>query len=181
MRLIRPLLEQQFPGLNICLGCRDDKIHLLKGCDVLALSRIKVDRIQFAHIRELAFNGQTHPVEDLLRESGITYPVIRTDVVCRTTNFAVLVTKGNYPTKSLEKSQIEQLKGWATNQKYDLGWDCSIDEASLVIGVESVQIFEAAARGIRTVLIPTGVGTLLYQRLFPNHEVWDGACLYKKS
>lgn len=181
LRLIRPLLEQQFPGLNICLGCKDDKVHLLQGCQhVLALSRIKADRNNFAHIRELTFNGRTHPVEDLLLESELTNPIIRAETEPRTTDFAVLVTKGNYPTKSLDTSQIEQLKGWIVNQGYSIDYNCPIDRASLVVGVESVQIFEAAARGVRVILVPTGVGTSLYQKLFPKHEIWDGTRSYKQ-
>jgi acyl CoA:acetate/3-ketoacid CoA transferase alpha subunit len=38
--------------------------------------------------------------------------------------------------------------------------------------VESHELFLAAASGIPTALIPTGLGTDLYRMMFPNNEVF---------
>ena len=46
-----------------------------------------------------------------------------------------------------------------------------ISQAGWVIGVEGAPIFEAASRGIKTSLVPTGMGTNLYSKLFPNGEI----------
>jgi hypothetical protein len=180
LRLIKPSLERRFPGLNICFGCKDDKVAFLKE-SALTISRLKVDRHNFAHIREIKFNGQTHPIEDLLCEAGMKIPVITTEIRPRENDRCVLVAHGNYPTKSLEKIQIEQLKALVQNDGYVIDWDGPVSNASIVVGVESIQLFEAAAMGVRTILVPTGLGTNLYQSLFPKGEIWNGTRLYKRG
>jgi hypothetical protein len=46
-----------------------------------------------------------------------------------------------------------------------------VDQAGWVIGVEAAPLFEAAARGIKTSLVPTGLGATIYQRMFPRGEI----------
>jgi hypothetical protein len=58
-----------------------------------------------------------------------------------------------------------KLDGW------DIEYDGDASDASLVIGVESVGLFEAAGRGVPTELVPTGLGTRLYKLMFPNGRV----------
>lgn len=74
LRLVKPLLEGALPGVEIHLGCKDDKTHLLAGCDPLKISEIKVRRKEYAYIRELKFNGVSHPVRDLLEECNAPVP-----------------------------------------------------------------------------------------------------------
>lgn len=169
LRLIKPLLEKRFPGLNICFGCKDDKKHLLKGCEpILEVSKIKVSKKGFAHIREVRCNNQTHPIEDLLDECGIKNSVIVKKNQPRLTSKCVIITKGNYPTRDLETREIQTLKIVAREDGFDIDVDGDIADASLVMGVESIGLFEAAARGVATQLVPTGLGTRLYKLLFPN-------------
>ena len=172
LRLLKPFLERKFPGLNLCFGCKDDKSHLLHGCEpILKVSEIKVHRHQFAHIRELKFSS-THPVEDLLVESGVTNFALRDSVMPKTTDLCVIVKDGAYPTKPLERDVIKHLKSHISGQGYRPEIGTNIENASWVVGVESVALFEAAARGTRTTLVPTGVGARLYKHLFPKFEVW---------
>jgi hypothetical protein len=72
----------------------------------------------------------------------------------------------------LEKEQLRILKNMAINEGYEIELDSNIKNASLVVGVESVQLFEAAAKGIRTILVPTGVGENLYKTMFPGAETF---------
>jgi hypothetical protein len=172
LRLLKPVLESHFADLNLCFGCKDDKSHLLHGCEpILKVSEIKMKRHNFAHIRELRFNS-THPIEDLLVESGVTNFAIRNSVIPKTTNLCVIVKDGAYPTKPIERDLLKRLKSWVSSQGYHLEVGHDITNASWVVGVESVPLFEAAAKGIRTTLVPTGVGTRLYKHMFPKFEVW---------
>ena len=97
LKLLKPVLEQHFPGLNICLGCKDDKAHLLRDSGhVLLLSQIKMERRSYGYIREICFNSQTHPVEDLLVESGIKELNLDFPRKARTNNLCVIITEGAY-------------------------------------------------------------------------------------
>lgn len=172
LRLLKPTLEKHFPGLNLCFGCKDDKTHLLRGCEpILKVSEIKVKRHNFAHIREIRMKDN-HPIEDLLVESGITNFVIRESVLPKSTDLCVIIKDGAYPTKPIERNDLERLKAWVTHQGYRVEVGKDTTDASWIVGVESVALFEAAAKGIRTTLVPTGVGTRLYKLMFSKSEVW---------
>ena len=172
LKLLKPVLEQHFPGLNICLGCKDDKAHLLRDSGhVLLLSQIKMERRSYGYIREICFNSQTHPVEDLLVESGIKELNLDFPRKARTNNLCVIITEGAYPTKPLNPPETERLEQMAINQGFEVRFNVDVFGASLVMGVESVGLFEAAANGVATKLMPTGLGTRLYKLFFSNGEV----------
>ena len=46
-----------------------------------------------------------------------------------------------------------------------------ITGAGVVVGVESPGLFLAAAKGLETHLVPTGVGTRLYKKLCPQGNI----------
>jgi hypothetical protein len=172
LKILKKPIERHFPGLRLSFGCRDDKAHLLGvDSDVMKISEIKVRRNDFAHIRELMFNGATHPVEDLIKENGIADCVVNAEIKEPLTKKCVIITKGNYPTKGLERMQVDQLKKLAMESGFYVELDSDINNAGLVMGVESVWLFEAASRGIRTKLVPTGIGLRLYKMMFPHSEV----------
>jgi hypothetical protein len=172
LRLLKPVVEAHFPGLKLHFGCRDDRAHILEGCEgVLKISELKVRRYDFAHIKEVRFNGTTHPVEDFLKECGITQFVVRWDVEESHTAKCVIITHAEYPTKSLERHQVDSLKRLAKEQGFEPQVDVDTTGAGLVMGVESYGLFDAAAKGIRTRLLPTGLGTRLYKGMFPKGEV----------
>jgi hypothetical protein len=171
MRQIRPLLERRFPGLSIHLCGKDDFVHLLGRDRVVKLSEIKIRKKDFAHICELSYAAR-HPVEQLLEDSGITdWTVCRE--VAETTSLAVIVTKGFHPTKSLEQRTIDHLARIAGSSGYDVQIGGDASTAGWVLGVESVDVFEAAGAGRKTTLVPTGAGIQLYKRMFPLGEIFQ--------
>lgn len=172
MRLLRPVFESNFPGLNIYFGCKDDKSHFLGNQkDILKVSDLKMRKREFAHVKELRYNGETHPLEDLLVQSGVTTFVVETSRPDVVTAKMTILTSGNYPTVPLVKSQIERLSQMGRKSGFYVEVDSDWSDSGWVVGVESVGLFEAAAKGIRTGLVPTGVGTRLYHHMFPNGEV----------
>lgn len=173
LRLLKPVFEQHFPGLTICLGCKDDKTHLLRDSGhLLTISKIKVERRSYAYIREVRFNGRTHPIEDLLVEAQIKTVGLSIPQQSRVNNRCVIITHGAYPTKPLTTQEIQNLKGSVSDQGYEFEIDTDPSGASLVMGVESVGLFEAAAQGITTKLTTTGFGTRLYRCMFPKGEMF---------
>lgn len=173
LRLLKPMLEREFPELTICIGCKDDRAHLLGDCkDVLKLTELKIRKNDFAYISELKCNGSTHPIEDFLIGAKIQNFSIETPIT-DTTMKCVICTRAVFPTKPLEKHKIDHLKRIARARGMPYELDTDIEGAGLVMGVESVGLCEAAARGIETVLVPSGVGLRLYKNLFPNLEIID--------
>lgn len=173
LKLLKDVMKTNFQGLNIYFGCRDEKVHLLCDCSVLKITQIKARKADFAHIKELKADGQSHPVEDLLLGSGVTNMFI-TDKQESETTKCIIVTKGVFPTGNLGENQIKSLETMAKDQGYCVSIDeKNVEGAGWVIGVESPQLFEAAGRGVRTTLVPTGVGTRLYKNMFPNGEVYE--------
>lgn len=171
-KIICPLLEKAMPGLKLTFGCKDDKIDLVSDCDsIMKLSEIKVRRDDFGHLKEMRYNGKTHPVEDLIKECGVRQLAVSTQPRVAHTTKCVIVTKGNYPTIQLNQKQVMILKRIASEKGYNPEIDTSVKDAGLVMGVESVDLFQAAHQGIQTKLAPTGIGTWLYSNLFPSGEV----------
>ena len=163
-----PTLKTHFPELNIYIGCKDDKTHLLKEyTNVLKLTEIKIRRNDFAYVTEIKFNGKTHPIEDFLINAKITNFGISTIEKPKTIK-NVIITKGTHPTVPLDIQKIDKLKRLASGT---CEIDGNITGAGFVAGVESVELCEAAANGIETILVPTGMGVRLYKTLFPKIKV----------
>lgn len=165
LRLLAPIIQKHFPKIKLWFGCRDDKTHLLHDLNVMKVSEIKVKRLEMGHIKELKFNGKTHPIEDFLSESEIREYKIQTPSAEPTTK-CVLITHGNYPTKPLSQNETQNLRNQFQKRGYDVEVDTDISNSGLVVGVESVALFEAASRGIEVKLIPTGIGAQLAKTMF---------------
>lgn len=171
LRLIKPFLENTLAGLKISFCCKDDKLPLLHGCRAIPISQIKVRKQDFGHLYEIKYNGRTHPIEDLLADTGIQNLQLDVRPRARQTNQCLIVTTGNHPTNPLSPEHVKMLKAVAAQNGYEVVIDQEASCPSLVMGVESVQLFEAAAQGIETRLVATGVGTRLYRCLFPKAEI----------
>lgn len=171
LEFIKPLIEKTLSGLEVHIGCKDNKIDIIKNCNsVMKLSEIKVRRDDFGHLKEIRYNGLTHPIEDLLKECGIDKTNIDLPQNVITTK-CVIISKGNYPTKDLEQRRIKILEKIAIDRGYSPEIDTDATNSGLVMGVESVGLFRAAVSGIETKLVPTGIGACLYKKLFASGEI----------
>jgi len=132
------------------------------------MSELRSTKLTFAHVYEFITGNQVHPIEELLNDCEIEDCAIDVPEV-EPTKKCVISPLGSYPTKNLTKPQITNLTRTAINQKYQIGE--GLEDAGWVVGVENEELFEAAAKGIRTTLVKTGTGTNLYQKMFPQGEV----------
>ena len=173
LRLLLPSFAAAFPGLNIFLCAKDHCLHHLRDCGyVLPLSRLKEYKPILAHVKELRSDGQEHPVAAFVAECGLTDVAV--SVTAETARAAVcgIYPKSSFPTKDMTKEQIDAVARVARAAGYaaaieppnwqDLGW---------VIGTENVPVFEAAAAGIKTSLVETGLGGELFKKLFPSQKL----------
>jgi hypothetical protein len=173
LRQLRPLMERALPGLNIHLGTSDANIRYLGDDRILKLSELKIRKPEFAHIKELRFNGVDHPVEAFVKECGFNDLTVCTKAE-ESTALCVIVPRGSHPTKPLTERQVELLIKRGKFEGYDIQLGGDSSNAGWVMGVESVDIYEAAARGAKTLLVPTGLGTNLYKKMYPFAEILPG-------
>lgn len=173
LRVLRPFIEREFPGIRIHLCCRDDHMYVLSGQDnVLPYSELHSRRSGFAYVRELLAANGCHPVESLVDESAI--PIGRASQQPRPTRGSCLVVPhGMHPTRSLSGAQTRSLIEMARSRGFTPSTEIGWREADWVVGVESEQLFEAAAAGKATTLVNTGFGKNLYSRVFPDGQIID--------
>lgn len=172
--LLRPILELNFPNINIYIGCRDESFHILTDDPkIINFSELKVNKKQFAHINEILFDGINHPVEKFLMNSGIDKYQVSVSCQPDYTGRCVILTKSFHPTKDLTISQIERAKIIAASRGFSIDLNGKAQGAAMAIGVEHPELFKAAALGIETMLVPTGIGTRLYKKMFPEANILD--------
>jgi len=111
-----------------------------------------------------------HPVLELVEESNLTLEHLKPPKIEKLNLKCAICPKGNAPTQSIDGSKVEKLKKMVTLQGYTAVLD-DAENAGWVIGVENEQLFNAATKGVRTTLIPTGLGTDLYKKMFPSAEI----------
>ena len=173
LRLLIPSLEKEFPDVQIHLAARDEFLYLFKSHKhVIPYSQVKNKKREFGYVRELV-TGSRHPVWQLLKESDIK-PSIEIPNIENSNRLCIITTKAVQPTKSMSDSQISQYTAEATYGGYQVWLNPNagaLESAGWVIGVENEMLFEAAGMGIKTSLVPNGIGTNLYKLMFPMGEV----------
>lgn len=174
LRLLKPVLQRWFPQLNICLCSKDDCFqHIMAVENSIKFSQLREQKSSFAHVKEITFNGKIHPILEFLEESGVKDYAISTQTNSEHSNLCAIISKGNYPTKNLLQTQIQELHRMATGKGFEVQVDGNWEQAGMVMGVESVGLFEAAALGIQTMLVPTGCGEQLFKNMFKDSVVLD--------
>ncbi len=169
--LLRPIIESHFPGLEIHFCFRQEAMYLVKDEPrIFSKEKFRDRKGQFGYVREINCNSQQHPVDQLMMESKIPYQNVwrtpRND-----TGRCLIARNGSFPTGSLNETQVEQLRTYARRNDYepeekgtDVDW---------VLGVESEEMMLAASKGARISLVPTGLGTHLVRKLFPQTEILE--------
>jgi hypothetical protein len=189
LKLLRPAIEQQLSGIKLYLCCRDSLYYLLDDSpNTLPESELYHFKNRFAYIRELTIK-QKHPVLEFMEESELTIPQLGIGVFKK--GLALICPEGLLPTKSLTAAQVNKLKDLVVKEGYSplvIGSDIHavlplslrpkgkeklsyLQEASYVVGVENEYLFLAGSLGKDTGLVPTGLGTELYKKMFPQNKV----------
>lgn len=172
LRLLRPIMEHNFPGLQIYIACKEEAKYLLQDEPrVVSRDELKSNPHEFAYIRELTCNMQDHPVEEFMKESGLRCGPVplpwRNEPGC-----CVIYPNGVLPTRSLDQEWLQKITDRVKAEKYEFRINGPMDDAEWVIGVENEQLFLAAATGRKVTLISTGLGENIFKSMFPNGDIW---------
>ena len=170
LKLLRPFMEQTFPGVKVFIACRDDCLYLLQNEPrIITKTQLKDSKNMFGYIRELLCDMQSHPVEEFMKESDIPCGPICKPL--KNNGNVVVLTNGIIPVKPLNGNQIKEIIEYVRSQGKEPILNGDINDASWVLGVECENLYLAAAAGKRVTLIPTGFGENLFKNMFPESEI----------
>lgn len=171
LKLLRPIMEAQLPGIKVYIACKSEAIYLLSGEErILTREDLQSKKNEFAYVRELSCDMQSHPIEEFMKESNLACgPIKITTPIIATT--CVLLTNAILPTKTLSGKQIQAAIDYIKQKGCEPQINGSIENADWVVGVENEDLFQAAAMGKKVTLIPTGLGENLFHAMFPKAEL----------
>ncbi|MCK9459697.1 MAG: hypothetical protein M0R80_08665 [Proteobacteria bacterium] len=167
---LRSAIEKELPGLELYISCSDDcRCFIPDNTKIIFASEIGDRKKEVAYLRELRCDLETHPVWQWIQESKLTLKFLEPPQTKNITKkICAICTKANLPTKSMP--DVDKLIKWVISKGFSVSENVS--EADWVVGTENEQLFVAAIQGVKTTLVPTGLGTELYKRLFPSGEIF---------
>lgn len=176
LRALRPIIENQYKGVNIYISVEDNNLYLLRGEDkIIPKSEINIKKQEVSYVREIFSSLEFHSVEKLIEESEIKIDLNIKQKNTKKIEQGAILTKGNFPNRSLNFKQIEAaenflyekgIKKIKINPSYD-----DFEAIDMIIGVENEITYEYALKGIKTYLVPTGNGEKLFLKMFPKNEL----------
>lgn len=169
---LRKQVEDQLPGLQLYIGCKENLCGYEKTVPEPAIIQMTREPwgTSFGHIREIRCNMVNHPVEQFFKESQIDIKPAehKPDPGNRV---VYLCPNGTSPTRSLTEQHAASLANWYTEAGYIVRKDGPLHDVGLVVGVESVQLWSAALAGKDCVLCDSGLGTALFRVICPWGQV----------
>lgn len=163
LKNIRKKIKEKYYDIQIYLSCRDSFFEILKD-EEFVVKQSDLEKEDFAYVKELKDDMKKHPVYEFLKESNIKLNFETNEFKNKEGNICFINKIGNLPTKNYNDNKIEKFiekMGYVISNEYNYDVSC-------VASVESFYLFDAAFYGIKTILIPTGLGTELYKEFFPN-------------
>lgn len=170
---LRSAIEKELPGIELWIAHKNEVSYLVKDYNkTISITKLQNNKRNFAYIRNLKCNMRDHPIMELIEESEILLSSLVVPKSPRTTK-CIICPKGFLPTRSMSPKIIEKIISHCVVKGYDVEIGTDIEGAGWVVGVENEQLFLAAFRGIKTSLIPTGIGTDFYKKLFSQGEILE--------
>ena len=170
LRILRPIIESQFKGIEIFICCLDEYVYIFNGEDkIVPMSQFDSIKNKFAYVNEIKCDMENHPILKLIEESSIEIPL--KPIINNKSGICLIVPNGILPTRSLNLEEIKKISNKYKNLGYKTTETIIYKEAEMVVGVESETLFESAAIGKPTTLISTGLGTKLFKKIFPQNEI----------
>lgn len=190
LRILRPILSQSRPDIELFIACRDEFAFLLEDePNVITFSSFPANSHRFAYVRQISTNVDgEHSIYTIALES-LKEPV-QIPASPRTGSRCLVCPDAALPTRSL--SSTKEAKAYAESKGYSVQVvgsdihngktpvDCRpsgadklklVRQSDWVIGPENEFLFEAVRLGIKTTLMPTGRGHELYRILCPKGEI----------
>jgi hypothetical protein len=176
---LRQVIKKIYPDLSMSILARKELHYIVEGIEELDT----LDKSRYAYIKEIRIDPNEHPILNFIKESNLNFEHIQPKN--QDNKFCLVCPNAIHPSKEMTQVQLEKCYHLAKDRGYCpivLGVDIEVDaegkidaveQAGCVIGAENEYVFLAAVRGIKSVLVPTGLGTELYKTMFPDGEVYE--------
>lgn len=169
-----PYIEKSMYGLNIDIFGRD------AFCDILPFNIKPISsfvKTNYAYVKILS-GSSDHPVVNFLNDCQISYGqphYLYNDA--RDSRLCIVAPNALLPSKSLNTSQMNKAIEYAERNGYMTKISNELKDirgAGWVIGPENGLLFLGGVYGLKTSLIPNGLGEKLYKTMFPQGEILTG-------
>ena len=168
LKLLRPKIEETFPGLQVYIACKPEAFYILNKEKNIVYGQFNKE--DYAYVRELNCDMKTHPVEELMTESNIEFPIFNTSR--NNLGNCMIYTKGNLPTKNMTEKDVAYCVDLADKRGWKHSIDKEITDETWIISVENEKLFEYGATGkYALTLVNKGIGENIFKKLFPVHEI----------
>jgi len=188
LNILIPAVKECYEHIDFQVCVRDEFVPLVP--NAIPLSRWAEVKSDYYHIKDIKTdpNGE-HPIWKLVKSSPL---VFKHEKPRERGSLCLVCPDAAYPSKPLTDLQVKRVISMITCEGCTpviIGSDLHpsykkpdrvlrsgdkskyIDDASWVVGAENEYVFMAAARGVKTILIPTGHGTDFFKMMFPNGEI----------
>jgi hypothetical protein len=172
IKYLIPYIEKEFLGIEIHVCCKPEFAHIFEN-RCFSQNELRDKKQDFGHFIEIKSNLNSHPILQFLDESKIPYGPADIKMQEHPTIKCAICPNGSTPVKSLTQDQIQKISIMAKKEGMSPEITDQVNDAGWVIGVENASLYRASSKGIRTTLIPTGLGTKLFKTLFPNGEILE--------
>jgi len=169
LKFLRPIMEKTYPGIQVYLACKPSALEWLEGEENVVTGTI--NHREFGYFRELRCDMRSHPVEAFMKESNIHCGPVRAIPIASPTKRGVIIQNGMLPTRSMSMDQILACRKFLFSKSCTIEMDGDIENADIVVGVESPKLFQAGANGTQVALVPTGFGENLFKSMYPRGTV----------
>lgn len=201
LKLLKPQIEKELAGLNFWIACRDEFTYLLDDePNTLSLTELSNRKNDFSYVRELRNNNKSHSILNLMNESKLPIRPIQEKIIENKSKLCLVCPESIEPTKSLNEHQLKTILNNVSSSGYSsivLGSDIHysldikirpknkdkfnyVENVGCIVGVENEYLVLGAVKGIRTKLINSGNGSVLFKSLFPFVEVIESVQSPKK-
>ncbi|RTK96608.1 MAG: hypothetical protein EKK64_03220 [Neisseriaceae bacterium] len=172
LNLLLESIETELKGIVVHIACNSDAIHLFdKKERILTKEQFESQKETFAFIKEINCDTINHPIEKLMDESKIPYLKIKTNQ--EKFKECVVLTNGHFPTKNLNEEQIKKIQSYLSNRGIHVEIDKPTEKFNWIVSVENEELFSSVNKNKKITLIPSGVGTNLFKKMFESPDILD--------
>lgn len=167
LEYIKPFILEKYPGINLLLACRNDLQN--KFPNFISYSEVIEMKKELVYLKEIKCNLTTHPIDDFISENKLNIQPIISEPA--RSKICVVYTKGMLPTKSIDKNTTEIIVDKIKRQGYQTYVDLDVEDPGYIVSVENEFLVKAGLQKTKIGLIPTGLGTELYKKIFPTVDI----------
>lgn len=171
--LIRNKLEKCFPELKIFYGFNNliaERFNKQK--NIINFDFLINNKKKFGCIYECKENFNTHPLTSLIIDSNIDLTIEKTPFKNVFSKKCLIINKTQRT--ALNKNKEKKLKEFVISKGYEIvNENYNINELGCIAGLESLELYLGAYRGLETILVDDNYSTNIYKKILPENIIFN--------